>query len=181
MTASAPALVTGQGLVAGRPPLDRLVSSAALFAATTLATAMAWLAIAHLAGGMRFGDGTQSPIVNGLQALTAIALLPIPFAIHRRLGAADPRASAASVALAVDAIVFGAVLHALFALGVVSFEAASPLVLIGYLAFAGWLWIVGSLGSATGRLPHGRRMAVVAATIVGLPLWLVWVARRIEE
>jgi hypothetical protein len=57
---------------------------------------------------------------------------------------------------------------------------ASPLVLIAYLAFAGWLWIVGSLGSASGGLPNGRRMALVAATIVGLPLWLVWIARRLE-
>jgi hypothetical protein len=146
-----------------------------------LTVAAAFLAIAHLAGGMRFGDGTSSALVNGLHVVTILLLAPIPFALHRRLASSDPRASAAAVALAVDAIVFGAVLHALFTAGVWTFEAAGPLVLIGYLAFAGWLWIVGSLGSRSGRLPNGRRMAVVGATIVLLPLWLVWVARELDR
>jgi hypothetical protein len=97
------------------------------------------------------------------------------------LARTSPRLNAAGVALAVDAIAFGAILHALFALGVITFDAAGPLLLIGYLAFAGWLWIVGSLGSASGVLPHGRRMAVVGATIVGLPAWLVWIARHLDE
>lgn len=181
MTASAPTLAA-----AARPfgsPLSAasVAASAALVAATTLAVAMAYLAIAHIAGGMRFGDGTHSAIVDSLHLVTALVLLPIPFALHQVLGRTSPRLSAAGVALAVDAIAFGAILHALFALGVIAFDAAGPLLLIGYLAFAGWLWIVGSLGSASGVLPDGRRMAVVGATIVGLPVWLVWVARHLEE
>ena len=181
MTASAPTLAT-----AARPfgrPLSAasVAASAALVAATTLGVTMAYLAIAHIAGGMRFGDGTHSAIVDSLHVVTAVTLLPVPFALHRLLARTSPRLSAAGVALAVDAIAFGAILHALFALGVITFDTAGPLLLIGYLAFAGWLWIVGSLGSASGVLPNGRRMAVVGATIVGLPVWLVWVARHLDE
>ena len=181
MTASAPTIATQSQPFARPVSLARVASSSALVGATTLSIAMAFIAIAHVAGGMRFGDGTHSAIVDGLHVVTALALLPIPFALHRSLGAISPRRSAAAVALAVDAIAFGAILHALFAAGVITFEAAGPLLLIGYLAFAGWLWIVGSLGSASGQLPNGRRMSVVGATIVGLPVWLVWVARHLDE
>ena len=180
MTASAPTLATAAWPF-GRPlSAASVAASAALVAATTLAVTMAYLAIAHLAGGMRFGDGTHSAIVDSLHVVTAVALLPVPFALHR-LRARTSRLSAAGVALAVDAIAFGAILHALFALGVLTFDSAGPLLLIGYLAFASWLWIVGSLGSASGVLPNGRRMAVLGATIVGLPVWLVWIARHLDE
>ena len=181
MTASAPTFEAAPLPFAQPVTLGRFAASSALVAATTLTVSMAFLAIAHVAGGMRFGDGTHSAIVDGLHVVTALALLPIPFALHRLLTAVSPRASAAGVALAVDAIAFAVILHALFAAGVIAFDAAGPLLLIGYLAFAGWLWIVGSLGSTSGRLPNGRRMAFVGATIVGLPLWLVWVARRLDE
>ena len=181
MTASAPTLAAAPRPFSRPLSAASVAASAALVAATTLTVTMAYLAIAHVAGGMRFGDGTHSAIVDGLHVLTAVALLPVPFALHRLLGRTSPRLSAAGVALAVDAIAFAAILHALFAVGVIAFDAAGPLLLIGYLAFAGWLWIVGSLGSASGVLPNGRRMAVLGATIVGLPVWLVWVARHLDE
>ena len=181
VTASAPTLAAATRPF-GRPLSAASVAAAgARAAATTQTVTMAYLAIAHVAGGMRFGDGTHSAIVDGLHVVTALALLPVLFALHALLGRTSPRLSAAGVALAVDAIAFAALLHALFAVGVIAFDAAGPLLLIGYLAFAGWLWIVGSLGSASGVLPNGRRMAVVGATIVGLPVWLVWVARRLDE
>jgi hypothetical protein len=181
VTASAPTIAATPQPFARPLPLGRVAASSALVAATTLTVTVAYLAIAHLAGGMRFGDGTHSAIVDGLHVVTALALLPIPFALHRQLTAASPRRSAAGVALAVDAIAFGAILHALFAAGVIAFDIASPLLLIAYVAFVGWLWIVGSLGSRSGRLPNGRRMAVVGATVIGLPVWLVWVARHLDE
>jgi len=181
VTASVPTLAAASRPF-GRPfSAASVAASAALVAATTLAVTMAYLAIAHTAGGMRFGDGTHSAIVDGLHVVTALALLPVPFALHRLLGRSSPRLSAAGVALAVDAIAFAAILHGLFALGVIAFDTAGPLLLIGYLAFAGWLWIVGSLGSASGTFRNGRWMAVVGATIVGLPVWLVWVARHLDE
>jgi hypothetical protein len=181
VTASVPILAAAARPLVQPVSLGRVGATSALVAATTLAVTMAFLAIAHVAGGMRFGDGSHSPIVDGLHVVTALALLPIPFALHRLLTSVSPRRSAAGVALAIDAIAFGTILHALFAAGVIAFDAAGPLLLIGYLAFAGWLWIVGSLGSTSGHLPNGRRMAVVGATMVGLPLWLVWVARRLDE
>ncbi len=179
MTASAPALVA-PAVRRASITLPGLAAGAAALAATTLLVSIAFLAIAHLAGGMRFGDGSHSAIVDTLHTLTIALLAPLPFALHRTLGSADRQRSAAGVALAVDAILFGAVLHALFALGVVAFEAVTPLLLVAYVAFAGWLWIVGSIGAASGRLPKGRRMAFVGATVVGLPVWLVWFARRLD-
>jgi hypothetical protein len=179
VTASTPALDARPSSLAVRPTLAGVASSASLLAATVLAVTTAFLAIAHVAGGMTF-DGSHSPIVELLHTVTILLLLPLPFALHRALAPDAPRGSAAGVALAVDALVFGAILHALFALGTTSFGAAGPLLLVGYLAFAGWLWIVGSRGSDSGRLPNGRRMAVIGATVVGLPLWLVWIARRLE-
>lgn len=179
MTASATALA---------PPVARraafslpgIAAGTAAVAAATMLVSTAFLAIAHIAGGMQFGDGSHSAIVDTLHTITTVLLAPLPFALDRVLAPTDRRRSAAGVALAVDAILFGAVLHALFALGVVPFEAVTSLVLVAYGAFAGWLWIVGSLGASSGRLPHGRRMAVVGATVVGLPVWLVWVARRLD-
>jgi hypothetical protein len=181
VTASAPTIAATPHPFARPLSLRRLAASSAMVAASTLTVSMAFLAIAHIAGGMRVGDGTHSAIVDGLHVVTALALLPIPFALHRLLSPVSPRRSAAGVALAVDAIAFGAFLHALFAAGVIAFDTASPLLLIAYVAFAGWLWIVGSLGSRSGRLPNGRRMAVVGATVVGLPVWLVWVARHLDD
>lgn len=179
MTASAPALaapVVRRATVR----LPSVAAGAAALAATTMLVSMAFLAIAHLAGGMQFGDGSHSAIVDTLHTLTITLLAPLPFALHRMLGSTDRQRSAAAVALAVDAILFGAVLHALFALDVVAFDAVTPLLLVAYVAFAGWLWMVGSIGAARGRLPNGRRMAFVGASVVGLPVWLVWVARRLE-
>ena len=179
MTASVPALAA-PAVRRANVALPALAAGAAALAATTLLVSMAFLAIAHLAGGLRFGDGSHSVIVDTLHTLTIALLAPVPFALHRVLGSADRQRSAAAVALAVDAILFGAVLHALFALGVVAFETVTPLLLVAYVAFAGWLWIVGSIGAVSGRLPNGRRMAFIGATIVGLPVWLVWVARRLD-
>ena len=126
MTAATPSLATRSTPRSFSPSLPTLAAGAARLSATTLAVTMAFLAIAHVAGGMRFGDGTHSAIVEALHLVTILLLIPLPFALQRLLGPASPRASAASVALAVDAIAFGAILHALFALGVVSFEAAGP-------------------------------------------------------
>jgi hypothetical protein len=127
VTASAPTFEAAPLPFAQPVTLGRFAASSALVAATTLTVTMAFLAIAHVAGGMRFGDGTHSAIADGLHVVTALALLPIPFALHRLLTTVSPRASAAGVALAVDAIAFAAILHALFAAGVIAFDAAGPL------------------------------------------------------
>ena len=86
MTAPAPTISAApRPLAAQSASLGRVAATSALVAATTLTVTMAFLAIAHVAGGMRFGDGTHSPIVDGLHVVTALALLPIPFALHRLL------------------------------------------------------------------------------------------------
>jgi len=180
VTASAPSLARQTSRRSPVAEAPALAAAAARLAATTLLVTMAFIALAHVAGGMRFADGSHSAIVDGLHTVTILLLLPLPFALHRLLVTASPRASAAAVALAVDAIVFGAVLHALFALGTITFDAAGPLLLVGYGAFAGWLWMVGTIGAASGRLPNGRWMALLGATVVGLPIWLAWAARRLE-
>jgi hypothetical protein len=179
VTTTNPALAARPAFRFPRPTLAAAAASSAVLAATILAVTTAFLAMAHLAGGLAFGGGTHAGIVELLHVATISLLLPLPFALHRMLGEVAPRASAAGVALAVDALVFGVILHALFAAGITTFEGAGPLVLIGYLAFAGWLWIVGARGSDSGRLPGGRRMALVGATVVGFPLWLLWVSRHL--
>jgi hypothetical protein len=161
------------------PTLPSLAAASAALSAAILTAAFGFLAVAHVAGGMRFGDGHHSPIVDAFDALAILLLVPVPFALHARLGRQRPNASAAAVALSVDALVFGAILHGAFALGLLRFDAVGPLLVIGYAAFAAWLWLVGSIGADSGLLPNGRRMAVVAATIVGMPVWLIWVARRL--
>jgi hypothetical protein len=158
--------------------LPGLARASAALAATIMLTNMAFLAIAHLLGGIPFGEPVPTAIIDLSFALAILLMLPVPFELHSRLAAVDRGASAAAVALAVDAIVFGAILHLAFALGVTSFAAVGPLLLIGYGALAGWLLIVGSLGSRSGLLPKGRRMAVIGASIAALPVWLLWVARR---
>jgi hypothetical protein len=179
VTTTTPALTARPAFRFLRPTLADAAAASGVLAATILTVTAAFLAIAHLAGGLDFGGGTHASIVELLHVVTISLLVPLPFALHRMLGEAAPRASAAGVALAVDALAFGAILHALFAAGITTFDAAGPLVLIGYFAFAGWLWIVGSRGSDSGRLPGGRRMALVGATVIGLPLWLVWVTRHL--
>jgi hypothetical protein len=164
-----------------RPSLPGVAAAAAALSATILVTTMAFLVVAHVAGGPRFGDGGHSAIVDAFDALAILLLLPIPFALHELLAGVDRRGSAAAVALAVDAIVFGSVLHAAFALEIVRFEAAGPLLAIGYAAFVGWLWIVGTLGERDGTLPNGGRLALVGATVVGLPIWLLVVGRRLTS
>ncbi|MFL5778650.1 MAG: hypothetical protein ACJ761_06875 [Chloroflexota bacterium] len=164
-----------------RPALTEVAASAASLSAATLVVAFGLLAIGHASGGLRVGDGGHSAIVDALLALAIALLIPVPLALHARFGALRPQLSAAGVALAVDAVAFGAILHTAFAADLLRFDASGILLVAGYAAFASWLWIVGSLGSDAGVLPGGRRMALVGATLVGMPVWLLWVAHRLGD
>ena len=178
MTASTPAIADRAPRLRIDRSLSGLARGSAALAATIMLTNMAFLAIAHLVGGIPFGQPVPTVIVDASFTVATLLMLPVPYDLHRRLASVDRRASAAAVALAVDAITFGAVLHLAFALGITSFADAGPLLLIGYVAFAGWLLVVGILGSRSGVLPRGRRMAVLGASIVGLSIWLLWFARH---
>lgn len=78
--------------------------------------------------------------------------------------------------VAIGAIV---VLQLLLVAGRLTFEEQVGPVSLALLVLGAWFIVVGRIGSASGRLPRGARMGLLAALYVGYPIWAIWLGRRL--
>jgi hypothetical protein len=122
----------------------------------------------------------HSVVVETFDTLTAVFLIPLPLALHRLYRASAPRLSLLALIVGLAAAIFVAILHALFVREVVWFSDAVLLFLAGVAAAGVWLLLTGYLAQATGRLPGGLLMSLVAMTGAGYPVWAVWLGHRLR-
>jgi len=73
------------------------------------------------------------------------------------------------------------VLQLLLIGGALTFEEQVGPVSIALLVLGAWFVAVGRIGSATGILPRGTWMGLIAATYVGYPVWAVWLGRQLRS
>ena len=90
-----------------------------------------------------------------------------------------PVASRLATVIGRSSILAVVILQAMLVVGALTFAEQVGPVSFALLAFAAWLVIVGHLGSASGALPHGVRMGLLAATYIGYPFWAFWLGRHL--
>ena len=132
-----------------------------------------------------FAVGATSPglafgwVNDALAIVTGLLMVPVAVAVHVLLRERGPQASRLALIVGIGANAAIVILQSLLVAGVLTFEGEIGPVLIAFLALAVWFVTTGLLGSATGVLPHGVRMSVLAATYVAYPFWAFWIGRHL--
>lgn len=98
-------------------------------------------------------------------------------ALYHLLKAHVPVLSRAAMWIGIVGIFVIVILKFLVVAGVMTFEDEIGPAFIGLLLVGAWQVITGYLGRATGKLPHGLLMSVLALTYLGFPIWAVWLGR----
>jgi hypothetical protein len=118
---------------------------------------------------------------NDVLVLVSYSLAaPAVFVLHALLGPKWPRWSRLAGVLGLVGILGVVLLQTLLVTGALTFEQQIGPVSLAFLAVAAWLVSTGFMGSRSGVLPGGTRMGLLGAIYVGLPLWAVWLARRLR-
>ncbi len=134
-----------------------------------------------------FAAGATSPglvfgwINDVLGVVGALLMLPLAVALHVLLRPRAPILSGLAMMIGVGAMVGIIVLQSLLVLGALTFQEEVGPVLIAFLFFVVWLVLTSYLGNASGALPHGLRMGLLAVTYVGSPIWAFWLGRHLLQ
>jgi len=108
-----------------------------------------------------------------------VLMLPLAAVLYILLRPRAPILSALASTIGVGAMVAIVVLQSLLVAGALAFEQEVGPVSIAFLALGVWLVTTGYLGKASGVLPGGLRMSVLAAIYVGYPIWAFWLGRHL--
>ena len=163
----------------GRPVVCR-----ALYLCSILATAGIVFLIAMFVAFFAAGAGSTGSTfgwINDVLVLVSYACAaPAVFALHQLLRPRWRVWSWLAGGLGLVGIAGIVVLQALLVTGALTFQEQIGPVSLAFLATGGWLLSTGLMGSRAGVLPGGVRMGLLAAIYVGLPLWAVWLGRRLR-
>jgi hypothetical protein len=118
--------------------------------------------------------------VNDVLILVAYLLAaPAVIAVRAILRPQVARAGDVLALVGIAAIAAIVVLQLLLVAGTLTFEEQVGPVSIALLVLGAWFVVAGWLGSASGLLPGGARMGLLAALYVGYPVWALWLGRRL--
>ncbi len=174
----------GDRVMAPRPDITaglRLGSRAAYASGVVAAIGL----VMFVAMFVSFAVGALSPgLVFGrfndvLVMITYLLAIPTVIAVGAVLRPTAPVASRVATVIGLSSILAVVILQAMLVVGALTFAEQVGPVSFALLAFAAWLVIVGHLGSASGALPHGVRMGLLAATYIGYPFWAFWSGRHL--
>jgi len=141
-----------------------------------LAVSTSLIAVGHLHPGAR----SHSALAEGFDAVFLPSLVPVALATDRLLAPRFRRIRRVAIGLGLVAILADGLLHVAFSLEITYLtDALLPFAVFG-LGILTWMWTVGVLGQATGQLPRGMAMALAATTLIGFPVWAVWIGRRLS-
>lgn len=132
-----------------------------------------------------FAVGAREPAlafgrVNDVLILIAYLLAaPAVMAVRALLRPGAGRAGDTLALVGIVAIAAIVVLQLLLVFGTLTFEEQVGPVSIALLVLGAWFVVVGWIGSASGVLPRGAWMGLLAALYVGYPIWALWLGRRL--
>ena len=130
-------------------------------------------------GQLTPGPRSHSALVELLDSVAILALVPVAFAFHRLLRPSAPTWMDVALGVGLGGVCLAGGLHPMFVLELAWFtEAWVPLLLAGGGVVA-WIWLVALVGQRSGRLPHAVAMAALATTLIGFPIWAAWAGNQL--
>lgn len=106
--------------------------------------------------------------------LTAVFLLPTVLGLYRIYRTISPLLSLLSTIALISVTLTGIILHALLIFGILSFPDVAYIFFLGLLGLSLWLFIIAYLARKSQKPRHGFVMGLVGATIIGYPVWAIW-------
>ena len=125
------------------------------------------------------GPRSHSPLVELLDSLAILALIPVAFALHRLLRRSAPVLMDSALLLGLGGLALAGALHLMFVFELAWFSEAFTPLLVAAAAVIAWIWIVALVGRRYGRLPNAVVMALAATTLIGFPIWAAWAGTRL--
>lgn len=114
-----------------------------------------------------------------LDILTSAFLLPVVIALYRVYRKTSPILSHLSTILLTLITVAGIILHMLVIFGIFSFPEVAYIFFSGLLILSLWLFMVAYLAYRSRKPKHGLLMGILGATIIGYPVWAIWIGRQL--
>jgi hypothetical protein len=122
---------------------------------------------------------SHSALVEAFDSVFLLSLAPVAVSLDRLLAPRFFVLSRVALGLGLVAILADGALHIAFSLGITFLiDALLPFAIFG-LGILAWVWLIGVLGQSSGQLPWGIAMALVATSIIGFPIWAIWIGRRL--
>jgi hypothetical protein len=123
------------------------------------------------------GTRTHNPLIEVFDVSAALFLILLPIALDRLYRTAAPLLSRLAMLIGVAVGMAGTILSLLFVFEVLWFVDVFAEFLYGLLAFSLWMLLEAFLARQSGKSSGGFIMALLGATIIGYPLWAIWLGR----
>jgi hypothetical protein len=120
------------------------------------------------------GTRTHNPLIEVFDVSAALFLIPLPIALDRLYRTTAPTLSRLAMLNGVAVGMAGTILSLLFVFEVLWFVDVFAEFLYGLLAFSLWMLLEAFLASQSRKPPGGFVMTLLSATIIGYPLWAIW-------
>ncbi len=163
-------------------PSTRFLRSAgwsAYFSAASVIISVVLTIIVFSLGLVTLGARSHSAFVEMFGVLAALFALPLPFVLYYLYRGASPTLSLIAAVIGVAVALGGAILHLLFVFEILWFAEVISVFLYGLLGFSLWMLLNAYLAYKSRKPPHGLVMSLVGATVIGYPIWAVWLGRLI--
>jgi hypothetical protein len=157
--------------------LFRIAGWSAYLSAAAMIISIALTAIVFSRGTVVPGTRTHNAFIEVFDASAALFLIPLPIALDRLYRTADPTLSRVVMLLGVAVGMAGTILSLLFVFEVLWFVDVFAGFLYGLLAFSLWMLLEAFLARQSNKPPGGFSIALIGSTIIGYPLWAVWLGR----
>jgi len=119
----------------------------------------------------------HSMYLDAFDILTAAFLLPVVLALYRVHKRTFPILSLLSIILIAPVTLVGIILHALLIFEVLFFSDVAYFFFYGLLVLSLWLLLIAYLSHRSHEPKHGLIMSILGATIIGYPVWAIWIGR----
>jgi hypothetical protein len=111
------------------------------------------------------GTRTHNALIEVFDVFAALFLIPLPIALHQLYLTTTPTLSRLAMLIGVAVGMAGTILSLLFVFAEF---------LYGLLAFSLWMLLESFLARQSNKPPGGFVMALLGTTIIGYPLWAIW-------
>jgi hypothetical protein len=127
-----------------------------------------------------FPGGILGWLNDGLVMIQYTLALPIAVALHMLFRRSHPRFSLAAMVVGIAGMLGVVVLQFMLLVRALTFAQQVVPVTTAILVVGVWLVMTGYLGRATGLMPRGLLMSLLAVPHFGYPIWAFWLGRTLR-
>jgi hypothetical protein len=157
--------------------LFRVAGWSAYLSAAAMIISIVLTSIVFSRGTVVPGTRTHNAFIEVFDVSSAFFLIPLPIALDPLYRTGAPTLSRVVMLIGVAVGLAGTILSMLFVFQVLWFVDVFAGSVYGLLAFSLWMLLEACLARQSSKPPAGFSMALIGATIIGYPLWAVWLGR----